>query len=206
MKTFQIFTSDEINQIQEKLLTATWVDGKKTADGVAKEVKNNRQLERNDPIGIELGNLIQAKLSQIPAFLSYTLPNAYSVIGFNRYEQGENYGAHIDNVFSVARNGRIRSDLSATLFLSDDYEGGELVFEDKAVKLKAGEVAVYSSGKLHAVQPVTKGIRLAAFFWIQSAIKDEGQRELLFQLDKYIQGNQSSELVGIYHNLVRMWH
>jgi len=166
-----------------------------------------------------LGQLIMDRLLAHPLFVSAALPLEFYPPLFNRYQGGQTFGYHIDNAIRTTENGMVRTDLSATLFLSepDSYEGGELVIQDtygqQRVKLSAGSLVLYPSTSLHQVTPVTVGERTSAFMWLQSMIRDEGQRRILFQLDQSIQtltaqqadAQQIFNLSGIYHNLLRRW-
>ncbi len=203
------------------LLAADWQDGRETAGHVARSAKANLQLPGDSPLGVELGEQLLAALSRNPLFIAAALPLKVLPPRFNRYEGGGNYGDHIDNaVFSVPGTPhRIRSDLSATVFLSepDEYDGGELVIHDtygeQRIKLPAGHMVLYPGTSLHRVTPVTRGVRLASFFWIQSLVREDSQRSLLFQLDEAIREVATAlpeqpvvaSLTGVYHNLLRQW-
>jgi PKHD-type hydroxylase len=196
-----VFTAEEAKEISEKLLAAEWINGKETAGLMGVKAKNNQQLSAENPVRIELGKIVLERLVATPLFMHAALPLSLSGINFNRYENGEQYGWHADNSFQ----GDVRADLSATLFLSDDYEGGELCFEDQKIKFKAGELVLYTSGQVHCVNPVNKGVRLAAFFWIQSLIKDHEQRKILFDINQESLKNESVPLRSVYQKLMRMW-
>lgn len=216
-----LLTREQVGQCRQALAAATWTDGKSTAGHLAQKTKNNLQLAPDDPCTQQIGNLILDALVQNPLFMAAALPLKVFPPRFNRYEGGGNYGNHIDgSILSVPGSAqRIRTDLSATLFFSEpeDYEGGELVIEDTygthAVKLPAGHLVLYPGTSLHRVTPVTQGTRLAAFFWIQSLVREDSQRSLLLQLDNTIQQLTSDlpdnpavpQLMGIYHNLLRQW-
>jgi len=203
------------------LEASEWIDGGVTAGHQSKLAKDNMQLPENDPAAIEMGDLIIAALEQNPLFVSAALPAKIFPPLFNRYTGGQNFGTHVDNAIrQVSETGhRIRTDLSATLFFSepDEYDGGELVIEDnygvQRVKLVAGSMILYPASSLHHVTPVTRGERLASFFWIQSMIRDDGKRTLLFDLDSAIQRVTADapehasviQLTGVYHNLLRRW-
>jgi PKHD-type hydroxylase len=201
---------------------ANWTDGVKTAGTIARTVKKNVQLEENDPLAIELGNQILRKLGANPFFISFALPHRIYPPRFNRYADGGTYGAHIDSALLQVPgiNLTVRADMSVTLFLSepDEYEGGELEVETgnglQSAKLPAGDMVLYLSGSLHRVTPVTKGARVASFFWVQSVVRDESQRAILFDLDRSIQELTPKvsadnpallRLTGLYHNLLRGW-
>jgi PKHD-type hydroxylase len=216
-----VLTSEQLNRCREQLAAAAWVDGRATAGYQGAQVKNNLQLPENSPVTRELGDIILTALERNPLFISATLPARVYPPLFNRYEGGQQFGNHVDNAVRLLPGSgmKIRTDISATLFLNDptDYDGGELLIEDTygahAVKLSAGDLIVYPATSLHRVSPVTRGVRLASFFWIQSMIRDDGQRTLLFDLDSAIQRLNASDadnaarvqLTGCYHNLLRMW-
>jgi PKHD-type hydroxylase len=217
----EILTSHQVQHCRAALDAADWVDGRATAGYQGSAVKNNLQLPENSETACALGQLILAKLECHPLFISATLPSQVYPPLFNRYEQGQHFGNHIDNAVRILplSNQKIRTDISATLFLSepDAYEGGELLIEDTygvhSIKLPAGHLVVYPASSLHRVKPVTKGQRLASFFWLQSLVRDDFQRSVLFDLDTSIQKlNQTAgdaqsivQLTGCYHNLLRMW-
>jgi PKHD-type hydroxylase len=198
---------------------ATWIDGRVTAGYQSAPVKDNRQLPENSPEARELGDMIVAALERSPLFITAALPLRVFPPLFNRYEGGESFGAHLDNAIRQITGTpyRIRTDVSATLFLCqpDEYDGGELVIDDvygaHLVKLPPGDMVVYPASSLHRVNPVTRGVRFASFFWVQSMVRDDGQRALLFDLDVAINKvNQALpnhggvvELTNCYHNLLR---
>ena len=200
---------------------ARWVDGKVTAGHQSAAAKHNAQVAEDDPAAIEVGQTILSQLAANPLFVSAALPRHIFPPLFNRYAGGQSFGTHIDNAIRLHRPSgmRIRSDLSATLFLSapEDYDGGELVVEDvygvQRIKLPAGHMALYPASSLHHVTPVTRGARVASFFWIQSLVRDDGQRTLLFDLDRATQQAGAAladdavavQLAGVYHNLLRRW-
>lgn len=217
----KVLTPDQVKHCRQQLAAASWVDGRVTAGHQGAQVKKNRQLPEGSPAARELGDLILAALERHPLFISATLPARVYPPLFNRYEGGEHFGNHIDNALRLLPGSgvKLRTDISATLFLAEpsEYEGGELLIEDTygthSVKLAAGDMIVYPSTSLHRVNPVTKGARIASFFWIQSMIRDDAQRALLFDMDSAIQrliqsgaDNQAIvALTGNYHNLLRMW-
>lgn len=217
----QVLTPDQVRHCRDKLAEASWVDGRVTAGYQGARVKDNRQLPESSPVAHELGDLVLAALERHPLFISAALPARVYPPLFNRYEGGQHFGSHIDNAVRLLPNSgmKLRTDISATLFLSDpaDYDGGDLLIEDTygahAVKLAAGDLVLYPATSLHQVSPVTRGIRLASFFWIQSMIRDDAQRTVLFDLDSAIQRLNASgadstsrvRLTGCYHNLLRMW-
>ncbi|MBE7159545.1 MAG: Fe2+-dependent dioxygenase, partial [Rhodospirillales bacterium] len=194
-----------------------------TAGHQSAQAKNNSQIPENDPVAREIGELILNALGRHPLFRSAALPLRVFPPLFNRYAGGQTFGTHVDNSIRThaATGGRIRTDLSCTLFFSEpeEYDGGELVVEDtygsKAVKLPAGDMILYPATSLHHVTPVTRGARVSSFFWLQSMIRQDAQRTLLFELDTAIQRlsasseppvQQSSiQLTGVYHNLLRQW-
>jgi PKHD-type hydroxylase len=214
-----VLSADQVAHCREVMNRAEWVDGRVTAGYQSAVVKNNRQLAENSREARELGDMIVGALQRNPIFITAALPLRVFPPLFNRYEGGEYFGAHLDNALRQVPGTpyRIRTDISATLFLSqpEEYEGGELVIDDvygsHAVKLPAGDMVVYPGTSLHHVTPVTRGVRLASFFWVQSMVRDDGQRTLLFDLDMAINKvtqalpNHASvvELTNCYHNLLR---
>lgn len=219
----QVFTKAQVAEIRARLDSADWVDGRVTAGHQSAQAKNNSQIPENHPVAREVGDRILQALGQNPLFRSAALPLKVFPPLFNRYAGGQTFGTHVDNSIRThaASGGRIRTDLSCTLFFSepDEYDGGELVVEDtygsKSVKLPAGDLILYPSTSLHHVTAVTRGARVSSFFWLQSMIRQDAQRSLLFDLDTAIQrlaGSQeaavqqsSVQLTGVYHNLVRQW-
>jgi PKHD-type hydroxylase len=217
----QVLTQDELAVCRERLAKAAWGDGRVTAGHQSAKVKENLQLAENSVDARELGAVVLGALERNALFISAALPRAVFPPLFNKYESGMSFGAHVDNAVrtipGTAR--RIRTDLSATLFLSapEDYDGGELVIEGpsstQAVKLAAGDMILYPASTLHRVQPVTRGARIVAFFWVQSMVKDDAERALLFDLDRSIAelGQAAPDhaavvrLTAVYHNLVRQW-
>jgi PKHD-type hydroxylase len=199
-----------------------WQDGNVTSGHQSALAKNNAQLPQDGVAAREAGQLVLDALGKSPLFIAAALPLKIFPPLFNRYQGGEAFGTHVDNAVRIHRRSefRVRSDLSATLFLEepDAYDGGELVVEGNlgagAVKLPAGHLLLYPASSLHRVEPVTKGARLASFFWIQSMVRDDGARAILFDLDQTIQaiaaerGHGDREVIrltGIYHNLLRRW-
>jgi PKHD-type hydroxylase len=217
----EVLNADQVRQCRTLLDAAEWVDGRVTAGYQGARVKNNVQLAEDSPQAQQVGDLILAMLERHPLFISATLPARVYPPLFNRYADGQQFGDHIDNAVRLLPNSgvKLRTDISATLFLSapEEYEGGELLIEDTygvhSVKLPAGHLVVYPSSSLHRVNPVTGGARLAAFFWIQSMVRDDSQRTLLFDMDNAIQHLNAGDaeagaitrLTGCYHNLLRMW-
>src|SRR5688572_11192202 len=214
-----VLNSEQLARCREIMKNASWIDGRVTAGHQSAQVKHNRQLAENSPEARELGDVVVAALERNPLFITATLPLRVFPPLFNRYEGGESFGAHLDNSIRQIPGTalRVRTDISATLFLSapEDYEGGELVIDDiygeHAVKLPAGEMVVYPASSLHHVKPVTRGVRLASFFWVQSMVREDGHRTLLFDLEMAINKvNQALpnhggvlELTNCYHNLLR---
>lgn len=202
--------------------TADWTDGNATSGHQSALAKRNRQLPEDSTAAREAGNLILDALSHSSLFVAAALPLKVYPPLFNLYGEGEAFDTHVDNAIRIRRGSdfRIRSDLSATLFLNDpsEYDGGELVVDDHlgthAVKLQAGDMLLYPASSLHRVQPVTRGARLCSFFWIQSMVRDDGARSTLFDLDSAIQTIAADRgqadpaiirLTGVYHNLLRRW-
>ena len=217
-----LLTPDEIARCRHVMDQAAWQDGRETAGAQSAQVKLNSQLPVGSEAASELGDLVLDALSRNPLFLSAALPLRILPPMFNSYSGGQTFGVHVDNAIRAVPGSpvRIRTDLSATLFLAepDEYEGGELMIEtlygSNAVKLPAGHLVLYPATSLHCVTPVTSGRRRASFFWIQSMIRDEGARTMLFDLDRTIQelqaergfdDPQSVRLTGVYHNLIRHW-
>ncbi len=215
-----VLSGELLAQCRTALQQAQWQDGRATAGSQAVRVKANQQLDPADPLAVRLGEVIGQALAQSPTFIASALPLKVLPPRFNRYAGGGHYGEHIDSaLYSLPGGERLRADLSATLFFSDpeEYEGGELVirerYSEQRLRLPAGHLVLYSAGSLHRVEPVTRGARLAAFFWIQSLVRDEQQRSLLLELDETIQAltletpnsPQLVRLTGLYHNLLRGW-
>jgi PKHD-type hydroxylase len=215
----QVLDAGLLAQVHGLLEAAQWADGRATAGHLSAKVKHNRQLGEDDPLALQAGAIVLDALARHPLFAAAALPTQISVPLFNRYEGGETYGHHVDGAIRPLVKGRLRADLSATLFLSDpaSYEGGELLVAvpggENAVKLAAGDMILYASGARHAVSPVTAGVRLAAVLWIQSLVRGAEQRAMLFELDQTVQrltAQGADEdavlgLVGLYHNLLRLW-
>jgi PKHD-type hydroxylase len=216
-----VLNADEVLRARQIMNDANWVDGRVTAGHQAALAKDNMQLPEGSPAARELGDIVLRALENNLLFISAALPAKVFPPLFNRYQGGQSFGTHVDNAIRPVTGTphRIRTDLSATLFFAspDEYEGGELVVEDtygvKSVKLPAGHMILYPATSLHHVRPVTRGARLASFFWIQSMIRDDGERTLLFDLDTAIQRLNASggdpaaavQLTGVYHNLLRRW-
>ncbi|MGC5700903.1 Fe2+-dependent dioxygenase [Pseudomonas sp. NFXW11] len=216
-----VLSPDEVREMRLQLLAQPWIDGKATAGLGSAKAKHNRQLAEDSPMAIALGQRILARLSEHPLFMSAALPKRIYPPLFNRYGVGEGFGFHIDNAIRGIKGvrERVRTDLSATLFLGDpdSYDGGELIVRDTfathPVKLAAGSLVLYPGSSVHRVSPVTRGERLAAFFWIESLVREDSQRSLLLDMDVAIQRltqQQADEesllqLCGAYHNLLRRW-
>jgi PKHD-type hydroxylase len=210
-----------VAQVRRVLDNTDWVDGRVTAGPQSARAKNNLQVPEDHPAARQIGALVVDALQRHPLLVSAALPLRVFPPLFNRYEAGGSFGSHVDNAIrQVPGTGlRIRTDLSATLFLAgpDEYDGGELCVEDTygvhRVKLPAGDLILYPATSLHHVTPVTRGARVASFFWIQSLIRDDGHRTLLFDLDTAIQRLTQDapdhasvvQLTGVYHNLLRQW-
>lgn len=216
----EVLTPEQVREAREVLARAEWVDGAVTAGFQSTLVKRNSQVPEDSPAAMEVGRLIKAALARNPLFMSAALPARVFPPLFNRYEAGQGFGNHVDNAIRQARGGeRIRTDVSATLFLSapEEYDGGELIIDDTygthSVKLPAGDMILYPSTSLHRVQPVTRGARIASFFWIQSLVRGDAERALLFDLDMAIvrlreqvgENDALLSLTNVYHNLLRRW-
>lgn len=217
-----VLTAEQITECRYLLQQAPWADGKKTAGFQSAMRKNNLQLPEDCAEAQHISRLILHALERNPLFIAAALPDKIFPPLFNCYQGGQSFGVHVDNAIRQRTdNGTwVRTDLSVTLFFAnpDEYDGGELVIEDTygahSVKLPAGDLILYPSSSLHHVTPVTRGARICSFFWLQSMVRDEGQRNLLFDLDTSIQqinqtlgiNNPSSvQLTGVYHNLLRRW-
>ncbi|MEA2465733.1 MAG: PKHD-type hydroxylase [Acidobacteriota bacterium] len=216
-----ILTAAQIRDARTVLDAAEWVDGRVTAGHQSARAKDNAQIPEQHPAARQTGDLIVAVLARSPLFRSAALPLHLFPPLFNRYSGGQAFGSHVDNAVRQVTGTahQLRTDLSATLFLSDpgEYDGGELVIEDtfgvQSVKLPAGSMILYPASSLHHVRPVTRGARVSSFFWIQSMVRDDGQRTLLFDLDLAIQRLAAEQpdhpsvlqLTGVYHNLLRRW-
>ena len=219
-----VLSKEQAGEMRRRVETADWEDGKGTAGRQSALSKRNRQLPQDSAVAREAGSSILSALGGNALFVSAALPRTIFPPLFNRYDasNGDSFGDHVDNAirFLPDGSGRIRTDLSATLFLSEpeEYDGGELVVEDSygshAVKLPAGDMILYPATSLHRVEPVTRGTRFASFFWIESMVRDDGQRTLLLDMDAAIRtlagevGDDHAaviSLTGTYHNLLRRW-
>ncbi len=217
-----ILDADGVARVRAAIDGGEWVNGNVTSGPQAALAKRNQQLLEDTPTAREAGGMILDALGRSPLFVAAALPLKVFPPLFNRYAGGQDFGLHVDNAIRMKRGTdfRIRSDLSATLFLEDPaaYEGGELVIEDQfgpqTVKLPAGHMILYPASSLHRVTPVTHGVRTASFFWLQSMIRDDGERRTLFELDRAVQAVAADrgqgdaavvQLTGVYHNLLRRW-
>jgi PKHD-type hydroxylase len=216
-----VLTREQVAQARQMLDAAQWVDGRVTAGHQSAKAKDNKQLPEDHPTSRQLGDMILAALQRNALFIAAALPLRVFPPLFNRYEGGQSFGNHVDNAIRQLPGSalRIRTDLSATLFLADpsEYDGGELMVEDTygvhSVKLPAGHLVLYPSTSLHNVRPVSRGARIASFFWIQSMVRDDAERTLLFDLDCAIQRVATEipnsptpvQLTAVYHNLLRRW-
>jgi PKHD-type hydroxylase len=220
----EVLNAEQVAHCRARLDGANWSDGRLTAGYQSAKAKDNLQLAESDPVARELGALVLDALSKNSTFFSAVLPRRIYPPLFNCYRGGQSFGFHVDNAVRYDRSSGtraepVRTDVSATLFLSapEDYDGGELVIEDTygshRVKLPAGHMVIYPGTSLHQVTPVTRGERIASFFWIQSLLRDDGERRLLFEMDVGIRRLTQSvpdhpglvQLTGAYHNLLRRW-
>lgn len=219
----KVLTAEQVAHCRARLDQAGWADGRITAGHQSAKAKDNAQLPETDPVARELGPLILDALAKNSTFFSAALPQRVYPPLFNRYAGGQSFGFHVDNAirYDRSRGGMdaVRTDLSATLFLSapEEYDGGELVIEDTYgthnIKLAAGDLVLYPGTSLHKVTPVTRGARIASFFWIQSLVSEDAQRRLMFELDISIRRLTADvpdhpalvQLTGVYHNLLRRW-
>jgi PKHD-type hydroxylase len=217
----EVLTEERVRDVREMLDGASWVDGGGTAGFQSKHVKHNLQLPEGSDTARKLGAIVLDALDANLLFNAAALPARVFPPLFNSYRNGQAFGNHVDNAIrSMPRSGhRIRTDISATLFLSapEEYEGGELVIDDSygphSVKLPAGHLVLYPGTSVHRVLPVTRGARIASFFWIQSLVREDAQRTLLFEMDMAIvrlrqqvgDNDQIVALTSVYHNLLRRW-
>ena len=216
-----VLTAEQVANCRKVLESAEWVDGRITAGHQSARAKDNLQLPENLDEAEKLGDVILRALESNPLFMAAALPLKVFPPLFNRYQDGQSFGNHVDNAIRQVTGTphRVRTDISATLFFTspDEYDGGELVVEDTygvhAVKLPAGHLILYPASSVHNVRPVTRGVRLASFFWVQSMVRDDGERTMLFDLDVAIQRLMTDvpehgsvvELTSLYHNLLRRW-
>jgi len=215
----EVLTKQQVRDARAVLDAAEWVDGRVTAGHQSARAKDNEQVPEQHPAARQVGELIVAALARSPLFRSAALPLHVFPPLFNRYSGGQSFGSHVDNAIRQSGGHQLRTDLSATLFLSEpgEYDGGELVIEDtfgvQSVKLEGGNMILYPASSLHHVRRVTRGARVSSFFWIQSMVRDDGERTLLFDLDLAIQRlgadhpdhASALQLTGVYHNLLRRW-
>ena len=214
-----ILSHDELARVRAALDAADWTDGRETVGVQGARVKRNEQLPEASPVRAELARIVLDALARSPLYFAAALPLKTLAPRFNRYHDGGEYGFHVDGAVMRSEGGHLRSDISCTLFLNDpgEYDGGELVVGDTygehEVKLPAGDLILYPSSSLHRVAPVTRGVRLASFFWVQSMIRDDARRAMLFEMDAAIERLRASgadadavlRLTGVYHNLLRQW-
>ena len=216
-----VLAPEQLREARTILEAAEWVDGKITAGHQSARAKDNQQVREDSPAARQLGDMIVAALERNPRFVSAALPLKVFPPLFNRYSVGQSFGLHVDNAVRMIRgtSHRVRTDLSATLFLTEpsEYDGGELVVEDTygahSVRLPAGHMVLYPASSLHRVNAITRGSRIASFFWVQSMVREDAQRALLFDMDAAIQRLMQEapdhpsalQLTGVYHNLLRMW-
>lgn len=217
----KVLSAEQVAEMRAVLAQTEWQDGRVTAGPQAAKVKQNLQLTEEHPVAQQLGEVVLKALGRSELFLSAALPSKVFPPLFNCYQGGGNFGMHVDTAVRDVRSKgyRVRTDLSGTLFLSepDEYDGGELVMEDTygahAAKLPAGDLVLYPSTSLHKVNPVTRGARIASIFWVQSLVREDAQRTLLFEMDAALQSLNKSvadhpalvQLTGVYHNLLRRW-
>jgi PKHD-type hydroxylase len=216
-----ILSPGEVTQTRDILDKADWIDGKVTAGYQSAKAKDNAQVPENHPAAQQLGRMIVSALGKNPLFVAAALPHHIFPPLFNRYSGGQSFGTHVDNAIRQIAGTplRIRTDISATLFLTppEEYDGGELCVEDtyglQKVKLPAGHMVIYPATSLHHVRPVTRGARVSSFFWIQSMVRDDTRRSILLDLDLAIQrlnrevpdNSIAVQFTGVYHNLLRQW-
>ena len=217
----QVLTKEEVRQFRAELDAAHWDDGAATAGTLSKAVKHNQQIDDRSELCQRLGQQILRRLGATPLFISAALPRTIYPPKFNRYAGGGTYGAHVDSalMYLPGSNQQMRTDLSCTLFLAEPehYDGGELViadtFGEQRIKLAAGDAVVYPGTSVHRVEPVTRGARLASFFWIESMVRSDEQRRLLHDMDRALmrlrsrdgESDEAVALTGTYHNLLRLW-
>ena len=215
-----LLSADELARVRGLVEAGPWVDGNATSGAQSALAKRNEQLPEDSAAAQEAGALVLDVLGRSALFVAAALPLKVFPPLFNRYAGGQAFGTHVDAAVRIRRGSdfRIRADLSATLFLSDDHDGGELVIEgefgEQRVRGAAGDLVVYPASSLHRVEPVTRGVRLASFFWVQSMVRDDAARRTLFELDQGVQAAAAAmgqgdpavvRLTGVYHNLLRRW-
>jgi PKHD-type hydroxylase len=215
----EVLSADEVTRVRGLIDAADWIDGNATSGSQSALAKHNSQLPEDSTAARTAGEIVLDGLGRSPLFVAAALPLKVYPPLFNRYAAGDAFGTHVDTAIRI-RSGndfRIRSDLSATLFLCDpeSYDGGELIIDDRpGVKLAAGDMILYPASTLHRVEPVRRGVRVASFFWVQSMVRSETDRAILLELDTAIQGLTGStdpdhtelvRLTGVYHNLLRRW-
>ena len=215
-----VLTKDEVARVRGLIDGADWADGNATSGHQSALAKRNSQLSENSEAAKDAGAIVQEALARSPLFVAAALPAKIFPPLFSRYEAADRFGTHVDNAVRLRGPLRVRSDLSATLFLGDpdSYDGGELTIEGRfgvqSVKLPAGHLILYPASSLHRVEPITRGSRVASFFWIQSMVRDSDARQILFDLDSAVQSVAADkghsdraviELTGVYHNLLRRW-
>jgi PKHD-type hydroxylase len=215
-----VLTPDQVKAMRQGLASSDWIDGRASVGSQGAQVKRNRQLPEGSPLALELGQVVSTALTSNPLFFACALPLRILPPSFNSYTGGEHYGPHVDGAIRPQRGAApVRTDVSCTVFLSDpeDYEGGELTVIDSygthEVKLPAGDAIIYPATSIHEVLPVTRGERVASFLWVQSMVRDDWKRAMLYELDANIQALRAKhgdgpELVGLtghYHNLLRQW-
>jgi len=217
----KLLSEEQLSKVRKALDKAEWVDGRVTAGYQSAKAKDNQQVPEGHPAAREVGKMVLTALGANQLFLSAALPAKVFPPLFNKYEAGQAFGNHVDNAVRQVPGTphKVRTDLSATLFLTEpsEYDGGELTVEDTygvhQVKLPAGDLILYPASSLHHVKPVTRGARIASFFWVQSLVRDDGQRTILFDLDTAVQRLNRDhpdhvstvQLTGVYHNLLRQW-
>ena len=221
LKLAQVLGPADVQEARELLAVAPWQDGRATAGTQAAQVKNNEQLTSGSEQLRALQSLVLQALDRCPMFFSAALPKRVLPPLFNRYRSGNAYGSHVDQAvrYATGSGQRVRTDMSCTLFLTEpaEYDGGELVIQDSCgeqrIKLAAGDLVLYPGSSVHRVEPVTRGERLASFFWIESMVRADDQRRLLYDLDMSLmrlrtehgESEVAVQLTGTYHNLLRMW-
>jgi PKHD-type hydroxylase len=215
----QVLSTSQAATLSDRILARDWRSGLETAGHQSARAKRNLQLAADDPEALSIGESLVAGLGRLPDFAAAALPRRIFPPVFARYRPGDGFGRHVDNAIRYGHGGSLRTDLSATLFLSppDSYDGGALLIDDtfgpRRIRLPAGHMVLYPSSSLHSVEPITRGERLAVILWMQSLVRDDGQRALLLDLDRTIQSLASDlpedprlvALTGTYHNLVRRW-